>query len=173
MQIFSNCFHCDFYYHCFGLTMESGNQWAKVSEWSWTRAWISWSLFRLEHVTVSSVCSPVENFYLQKQKIWNLHNFVAAVPAVCSKYWVYFFRNPNSHVVWLHEAFSLQWNSTGSSGHRENLHTDNPVWEAESLEWTASLWDVVWGSQCHSPRFFSRASLSCHTYLGFQAMHST
>lgn len=59
--------------------------------------------------------------------------------------------------------------STGSSGHWENLHTDNPVWEAESLEWTASLWDVVRGSQCHSPCPFSRASL----YLGFQAMHST
>lgn len=61
-----------------------------------------------------------------------------------------FFRNLNSHVVWLHETFSLQWNSTGSSGHWENLHTDYPVWEAESLEWAASLWDVVWGSQCHS-----------------------
>lgn len=111
MQIFLNCFHCDFYYHCFGLSIENGNQWAEVSEWSWTRAWISRSLCRLEHMTVSSVCSPMENSYLQKQKIWNLHNFIAAVPAVCSKYCCFFFfRKLNSHVVWLHEAFSFQWN---------------------------------------------------------------
>lgn len=50
-----------------------------------TRPWISQFLFRLEHMTVSSVCSPLENFYLQKQKFWNLHKFVAAVSAVCSK----------------------------------------------------------------------------------------
>jgi len=30
MQIFFNCFHCDFYYHWFGLMMESGS-------------WVSWS----------------------------------------------------------------------------------------------------------------------------------